>query len=86
MLTITVQNSRGRTAVSSFQLSFSAPLTLIKKWKCTFSGTNTNEKRHRNGDDQSAVSETLIVAGKVCKRNLNMLGLAGCPVVAKLPR
>ena len=59
MLTITVQNSRGRTAVSSFQL----PFHFNKNWKCTFSGTNTNEKRHRNGDDQSAVSETLIVAG-----------------------
>ena len=63
MLTITVQNSRGRTAVLSFQLSFSAPLTLIKIGNAHFQETNTNEKRHQNGDDESAVSETLIVAG-----------------------
>ena len=82
MLTITVQNSRGQTAVSSFQLSFSAPLTLIKNWKCTFSGTNTNEKRHRNGDDQSAVSETLIVAGSEgVQKKLENVGprwMSGC--------
>ena len=62
MLTITVQNSRGRTAVSSFQLSFSAPLTLIKIGNALFQ-ERTQLRNVIKMDDQSAVSETLIVAG-----------------------
>ena len=38
------------------------------------------------GSATSKLAAAARVAGKVCKRNLNMLGLAGCPVVAKLPR
>ena len=61
MLTITVQNSRGRTAVSSFQLSFSAPLTLIKIGNAHFQ--ERTQMRNVIEMGQSAVSETLIVAG-----------------------
>ena len=88
MLTITIQNSKGQIAVLSFQLSFSTHFDFTKKLKCTFLGTNTNEKHHRNGDDQSAVSETLIVAGSEgVQKKLENVGprwMSSCCYVAKM--
>ena len=73
MLTITVQNSRGRTAVSSFQLSFSAPLTLIKIGYAHFQ-ERTQIRNVIEMETTNAVSETLIVAGKGVQKKLEYVG------------